>query len=144
MHLYRFDLTFSYWIFAWYLLFIAGFIKASPKLAILLGILIHCLTILYCIMTDVPLKNIYVLFTIMIIIKTIPYVTLYNIPFSWTKDWTHFIILYLIYLLWMKINKLNPIVLEKNMISAFRLGTFSPKWTPGTAMINDVYKFITD
>jgi hypothetical protein len=35
----RFDLVFSYWIFAWYLLYMAKIIKYSPKLVIVLGII---------------------------------------------------------------------------------------------------------
>ena len=35
----RFDFVFSYWIFAWYLLYMAKIVQPSPKLVILLGII---------------------------------------------------------------------------------------------------------
>ena len=46
MKYYRFDLLFSYWIFIWYLLYIFEIIDASPKLALIVGLIENAMLLL--------------------------------------------------------------------------------------------------
>ena len=43
----RFDLVFSYWIFAWYLLYMLKFVKYNPKFAIMIGILENIVLLIF-------------------------------------------------------------------------------------------------
>jgi hypothetical protein len=43
----RFDFTFSYWIFGWFIFYMLGIIPYNPKIWLLLGITINILTIAY-------------------------------------------------------------------------------------------------
>jgi hypothetical protein len=140
MQLYRFDLTFSYWILTWYLLYMAGIVKASPKFVILLGIIANTAMLLSFIFVGVPLKTIATFVLLIFVMKVIPYWTLRRVPFSWSKDATRFIALYLVYLLWLGINGVNLFILSEHTKREFKSGNFSPKWTPGSALFHNVFK----
>jgi hypothetical protein len=142
MQLYRFDITFSYWILTWYILYLAGIVKASPKLAILLGLIINSTLVLSFIFVGVSLQTIATFVLLMLLMKVIPYWTLRRVPFSFKRDIPTLLSLYLVYLIWLEINKTNPVVLQKNMMSEFKSGKFSPKWTPGTTLIHDLMKIL--
>lgn len=43
----RLDYVFSYWIFAWYLLYIAKITKYNPKFVLILGIIENSFTFIY-------------------------------------------------------------------------------------------------
>jgi hypothetical protein len=140
MQLYRFDLTFSYWILTWYLLYMAGIVKASPKFVILLGLIANSSMLVSFIWMGVPLKTIGMFLGLMLVMKVIPYWTLRRVPFSWSKDATRFIIIYLVYLLWLEFNGVNLFILSEHTKREYKSGNLSPKWTPGSALVHDLMK----
>jgi hypothetical protein len=123
----RIDYLFSYWIYFWYIAYLNGITKYNPKFALMLGIIenIFILTLMFYYKTD---KTIILLFTLMmIILKFIPLYSIYNNIISY-QDIIVTIILFLIYLFWIKINNydINNIINEtKNMI------LYNKKTTPG-------------
>ena len=44
---YRFDLVYSYWIFAWYLLYIFKIIPYNPKLVLIIGVVENFLGLIF-------------------------------------------------------------------------------------------------
>jgi hypothetical protein len=98
------DFFFSYWIFAWYLLYISKIVKGyNPKFAIIIGILENIWIILLMIYykTKTPFL---VLFVVMfVLLKVLPLYTLWNNPIHF-KDVVATISLFLIYVIWIYLN----------------------------------------
>jgi len=102
----RFDLVFSYWIFAWYLLYMAKIISYKPKLAILLGIIDNTIMLLGMILYGSNLRTILSFITINVFIKLLPYYSLRHETIR-ISDWKPTIIVFLIYCFWLYLNKEN-------------------------------------
>jgi hypothetical protein len=104
----RFDFVFSYWIFAWFLLYEAGGIAYSPKIALLIGF-IENIGIL-CIMLYFAngWLNIFLFCFINFFIKIVPLYILRNKPLL-MRDLYAFIVLFGIYILWILVNQVSII-----------------------------------
>jgi hypothetical protein len=96
------DLLISYWIFAWYILYVFKITKYNPKIwiiFILFGIFIMGLILLY--------HKKYILFItfgiINIIVKVIPLWTLYNSPIM-IVDFFAGLLLFIVYNFWLLYN----------------------------------------
>ena len=113
----RIDLVFSYWIFAWYLLYIFKITSYNPKLYLWLGLIENlaylCLMIYY----NNSLLYISLFIFINTFIKVIPLVTLINTPYKMPDIIAGFI-LFLLYLGWLwfndMLNMTNLIKTAKN------------------------------
>jgi hypothetical protein len=99
----RSDYVFSYWIFAWFTLYILNFIKYSPKFIIILGLIENFFVIIYLILKESTLYKITKFIIINIIIKVIPLYIIWKDEIE-LKDIIASIILFIIYLIWMYIN----------------------------------------
>jgi len=102
----RVDLVFSYWIFAWYLLYIVKIVKYSPKFAIGIGILENILLLCFMILNGSNRRTIFYFVFINTFIKVIPFYTLKRERIQ-VKDVYAFFALFLGYLIWIIINKQN-------------------------------------
>lgn len=100
----RVDLVFSYWIFAWYLLYIFKIIKYSPKFAIVIGILENILLLCFMIINGSNRRTIFYFVFINTFIKLLPLYTLKTEKIH-VKDVYAFFVLFLSYLVWIIINK---------------------------------------
>ena len=113
----RLDLAFSYWIFAWYLLYIFKIIKYNPLCFLIIALIeniIHLSLIIY--YKNSPLY-IFLFIFINLFIKVLPIWTLKNTTFNY-DDIGAGIILFFIYIGWMKFNnKLNTNYFKKLFIS---------------------------
>ena len=100
----RFDLVFSYWIFAWYVLYALQLTTFNPKIALVIG-LIHNTGLL---LTMIYYKNDWIHIAtfcfINTFIKVIPLWTVRNDPYRW-KDFYAFVIYYMIHLVWLFVNQ---------------------------------------
>jgi len=108
-------LIFSYWIFAWYLLYELKYIKSSPKLAIIIGLISNIILLLLMIYYNNNIYNILLFCIVQLFIKIIP---LWRLRNNNIYDYKSLIILFIIYMLWLFINntniyKLNKIKLKK-------------------------------
>ena len=102
----RFDLIFSYWIFAWYLLYMAKIVSHKPKLAILLGIIDNTIMLIGMIFYGSNLRTILSFIFINVFIKLLPYYSLRRETIR-SSDWKPTIILFLIYCGWLYLNQEN-------------------------------------
>ena len=100
----RFDLIFSYWIFAWYLLYMAKIVSYKPKLVILLGIIDNTIMLLGMIFYGSNLRTILSFIFINVFIKLLPYYSLRRETIR-SSDWKPTIILFLIYCVWLYFNQ---------------------------------------
>jgi hypothetical protein len=72
------DYIFSYWIFAWYLLYITGWVTPNPKFAIYIAIFENLIIFLSMIYLKTNLKKVIYFLIMVILIKLIPLWTLRN------------------------------------------------------------------
>ena len=96
---YRFDLLFSYWIFAWYLLYMFNVVSVAPKLTNILAIIV---IVCYMISINVSPWKVVLFISLM---KGIPLWTLRN---KQMQIWNELIIasiLLVSYVTWLYINK---------------------------------------
>jgi hypothetical protein len=100
----RFDFVFSYWIFAWYLLYMAKIVIYRPKLVILLGIIENTILLISMILYGSNLRTISSFIIINTFIKLIPYYSLRHETIR-TSDWKPTVIIFLLYCFWIYLNK---------------------------------------
>ena len=99
----RFEYVFSYWIFAWYVLYALNLTTFHPKIALVIG-LIHNTGLL---LTMIYYKNDWIHIAtfcfINTFIKVIPLWTVRNDPYQW-KDFYALVVYYMIHLVWLYVN----------------------------------------
>ena len=105
----RIDLVFSYWIFAWYLAYMANLTTYNPKLGLILGIIENILLTIVLIVFGATVSYISLFLLINVIIKVIPLYKIYNTKTTITDIYA-LIVLFIIYAVWLYIN--NSTVLE--------------------------------
>ena len=101
----RIDFVFSYWIFVWYIFYIIGIVKYNPKwgltIALIENIFALCLMIIY----RNSIINIFLFCFINFFIKLLPLWTLRKSKYEINGMYS-LILIFLIYLLWIKINNI--------------------------------------
>ena len=111
----RFDLVFSYWIFAWYVLYALGVTSFNPKIALVVG-LVHNTGLL---LTMIYYKNDWIHIAtfcfINTFIKVIPLWTVRNDPYRW-KDFYALVVYFIMYIIWLFVNdQLHTRGIEKGL-----------------------------
>ena len=113
----RFDLAFSYWIFAWYLLYICKIIKYNPLYFLIIALIIDIIYLLVLIYYKNSPLYIFLFIFINFFIKVIPIWILKNTRVNYDDIITG-IILFFIYIGWLYYNnKLNTNYFKKLFIS---------------------------
>jgi hypothetical protein len=105
---------FSYWIFAWFIVYKLFNIQYNPKFVIILGIIANIIVLLHLIYKGASLYSITKFISINIIIKGIPYYLLRNDIIK-LKDIYASIILFMIYLIYSNIRNINIIDQHKKL-----------------------------
>ena len=100
----RFDLVFSYWIFAWYLLYMAKIVKSNPKLVILLGIIENTSLLIGMILYGSNLRTITSFIVINTFIKLLPYYSLRRTKIK-LSDWKPITLVFFLYCCWLYYNE---------------------------------------
>ena len=101
----RFDFVFSYWIFMWYIFYIIGIVKYNPKWALTIGLIENIGALLIMIFYKNSFINIFLFCFINLFIKILPLWTLRKSKYDINGIYS-LIILFCIYLLWLKINNI--------------------------------------
>jgi hypothetical protein len=99
----RFDLVFSYWIFAWYVLYALGVTTFIPKIALIVGIIHNTGLLLSMFYYKNDWIHIATFCFINLCIKVIPLWTVRNEPYRW-KDFYALVVYYMMHLVWLFIN----------------------------------------
>ena len=108
----RFDYVFSYWIFAWYLLYIFHIINYNPKFALIIGIIENIIYFIIMILSKKKFIDLFLFIIINICIKIIPFITVMNDTIIW-RDITATFVLFIIYNIWLYINSLHLLKIFK-------------------------------
>ena len=101
---YGLDLILSYWIFAWYLLYIAHVPVSSPKLALMCALFINALSVIFMIYTRVSLLRIVLFILVQVCIKVVPLYTLRKQKVAWQHDIVVLGIVCIVYVVWLHVN----------------------------------------
>ena len=99
----RFDLVFSYWIFAWYLLYMLKFVNYSPKFAIMIGIIENIVLLIFMSLNGANRRTIGYFILVNTFIKLLPFYTLRHDTIR-VKDIQATVILAIIYVGWIFLN----------------------------------------
>jgi len=105
----RFDFVFSYWIFAWYVLYALRVTTLIPKIALIVGIIHNTGLLLSMFYYKNDWIHIATFCFINLCIKVIPLWTVWNEPYRW-KDFYALVVYFMMHLVWLFINgqlKLN-------------------------------------
>jgi hypothetical protein len=100
----RADLVFSYWIYIWFLLYIFKYTLYSPKFALTLGLLDNIVILILMFIWKTSVKTIIWFIIINTLIKVMPLYYLSNDMYK-MKDIYFTGALFLIYIIWLHINK---------------------------------------
>lgn len=103
---YRFDYVFSYWIFAWFLLYQFGFTSYNPKIALILGLIENIGILGSMIYFNNSFIYIFLFCIINFFIKVLPIWLLRKSKYEWIDVYA-MIALFLIHILWLVINKVD-------------------------------------
>ena len=148
---YRFDLVFSYWIFAWYLLYIFKVVSYSPKLVLCISVIEN--TIVFMIMTFVLKSSMETILKFLMIntfIKIIPLYSVWSDKIHWKTDVYRIFVLFAIYVIWSSFfakkifeKQMNLIKNDKNVnvYNKYMLYILTPI-TPGMLLYDDVQKYL--
>ena len=130
----RFDLVLSYWIFAWYLLYITQVITYSPKLIIILGIIENMIVLLLMFYYGSNITTITYFIVVNLFIKIIPFYTLRNEKIQLREIKGTFVFL-LVYLTWVYTNGQSVITYYKNILESL---IHNKNETPFIALITKI------
>jgi hypothetical protein len=100
----RADLVFSYWIYAWYILYAFKITTYSPKFPLLLGIIDNIILLMLMLFYGTSNKTIFYFIVINTIIKGIPLYYLKEEPIK-TKDILFTIALFFVFIIWLHMNR---------------------------------------
>jgi hypothetical protein len=102
----RFDLIFSYWIFAWFIMYANDITTYSPKFAFIIGMVENIFLLTFMIYMGVNKTKIVHFVMINTIIKVLPLLYLKNEQVV-IKDIYFTIVLFIMFIFWLQINNQN-------------------------------------
>ena len=100
----RADLVFSYWIYAWFILYVFKFIKYSPKFPLILGLIDNIIMLLLMLYFGSKSRTIILFIIINTLIKVVPLYYLRNQRIK-MSDIYFTVGLFIIFVIWLHINK---------------------------------------
>jgi len=110
----RYDYVFSYWLFAWYILYMLKIVSFNPFWFLVVATAVNGLDIVCGNIDNVPLFVI-----VNIFIKLIPLYTLWGVKSTSTDMYAGFVYLAM-YIVWMKLNKEKIIKLRTPLTDSLK------------------------
>jgi riboflavin transporter FmnP len=114
----RIDYIFSYWIFAWFILYVGGIVKASPKLGILIGIIENIGAVLIFAANGVSWATIMYFIGINLLLKGVPYYVVRRDTIT-QQDFAYLLAVFGIYCGWLWINHTDGIQAYRELMNGF-------------------------
>ena len=103
----RLDLIFSYWIFAWYVLYMFNIVNYNPKLALIFGVIFNFWFLIKLIYLKRPLLFITLFIIIVTFTKILPLYTVRNTKIDLYNDAFNLFVLFAIYNIYLYMNGTN-------------------------------------
>ena len=137
----RGDLVFSYWIYAWFILYELHIIEYSPKFPLILGIIHNLIMLIFMILYGTSIRTIFYFIVINTLIKIIPLYYLRNEAIK-LNDIYFTSGLFLLFVFWLHLN-------EQSLVGNIKLIhdslLYGKEQTPFMALVNKIksnYKII--
>lgn len=134
----RFDFIFSYWIFAWFLLYVFGIISYNPKLFIIIALLINILEFLLLLFYRTPMKTVIYFTIIIFILKILPLYWLKNTTIQ-LNDIPASVVLFIIYIVWLYINRTDVIRINTHIMLSLIRGKYT---TPMIELLDKLFNHL--
>ena len=115
------DFIFSYWIFAWFLLYFFKVTKYNPKYLLLLGVFENLMTIILGLYYKTSIMYIVYFIFIIIIMKIIPLYLSWNNKNNFTSlrsDLTASICVFVLYSFWLYFNGTDVISIQRRIVNS--------------------------
>jgi hypothetical protein len=134
----RGDLIFSYWIYVWYLFYIFNYTSYNPKFALMIGLIDNIIMLILMLYYNTPKRTLLIFVLVNTLIKVVPlyYLRKDNDAVKW-KDIYFTCILFIIFVLWLHLNKQNLVGNVKMIYDSLLYGKDK---TPVMALINKIEK----
>jgi hypothetical protein len=100
----RADLVFSYWIYIWFILYAFKITQYNPKFALLLGLIDNIIMLIMMLIYGTSKRTIFYFILINTLIKVVPIYYLSNEKIK-LKDIYFTLVLFIIFIIWLHINK---------------------------------------
>ena len=140
----RFDLLFSYWIFAWYVLYMLNVVPYNPKLALILAVFENIGMLLMMIFyLHVPSNTVIGFLGINILVKVIPLYTVWNKRIHLHEDMSRLLYLFLFYLFWVYMAGYSFFEQQMKLVNNLKTGKTSITVTPGMQLLRDFLRWLT-
>jgi hypothetical protein len=99
------DLVFSYWVYFWFILYAFKITNYSPKFILTLGLIHNIIMLSLMLMYGTSKRTIFYFIIINTLIKVAPLYYLRNEPFIIMKDIIFTILLFIIFIIWLHLNR---------------------------------------
>jgi len=99
--MFRIDFIFSYWLFAWYLLYMARITIYSPKLGLIIAVIEAVIS--FALLKTANSFTMFSMFIIVSCIKILPLITLWREPIRQRDIWVLFV-WFVIYNMWLGVH----------------------------------------
>ena len=130
----RADLVFSYWIYAWFILYELQIIDYSPKFPLILGIIHNLIMLIFMLFYGTSRRTIFYFIVINTLIKVIPLYYLRNEPIK-LNDIYFAGGLFLLFIFWLHLN-------EQSLVGNIKLIhdslLYGKEQTPFMALLNKI------
>ena len=132
----RGDLIFSYWIYVWYLFYIFNYTSYNPKFALMIGLIDNIIMLILMLYYNTPKRTLLIFVLVNTLIKVVPlyYLRKDNDAVKW-KDIYFTCILFIIFVVWLHLNKQNLVGNVKMIYDSLLYGKDK---TPVMALINKI------
>jgi hypothetical protein len=129
------DLVFSYWVYFWFILYAFKITNYSPKFILTLGLIHNIIMLSLMLMYGTSKRTIFYFIIINTLIKVAPLYYLRNELFIIMKDIIFTILLFIIFIIWLHLNRQNLYGNAKLIHDSLLYGEDR---TPFMALINKV------
>lgn len=128
----RVDLVFSYWIFAWFLVYLAYPRIVSPFMALVVGSVDNLIMLLLMIVYRIPWLQIAVFVLVNLVIKVAPlwWLVYHDVSIDYVRQIVWFIGLFALYSVWLWMNRRSYWGSITNFFSGLSNGTAEDVFTP--------------
>ena len=109
----RFDFLFTYWIIAWYVLYVVGLVSYNPKGLLVIDLLAHVVALI--VMLYYSYSYTYLFVGWILLLNVLPLWYIWKDPYAW-KDVYATLLVGLMYLAWVWIYQVNPISVLRTLL----------------------------
>jgi hypothetical protein len=121
MEYYRLDFIYSYWIFAWFLLYLIGITRTAPIVLLYLGLVGNLFELIYLIYHKASTYNVVKFIIINTFLKVLPLYYVYHLKIT-NHELFVSVIMTIVYLIWLYINNVRIRYFYNQFLDNYKTG----------------------